>query len=101
MGLRSVDNEMAVDIRRMHLNMLANAIFKELEDLVDDRRELHERIFAALARNGAMIISDNERAKLGLEERDEKGWTFSEKIEQKRRIHEATLSVFSPILPVK
>ena len=67
--------------------MLARALMDEIEYLVQNPIPVRLVLEAALIRNGAFTITDEERASLGLEPRDADGWTPSERVkrEQQRR----------------
>ena len=46
----------------------------------DVRRDVSDRLYSVLYANGASLITDEDRAEIGLEPRDELGWTPSERV---------------------
>lgn len=75
------------DKRRMRAIHMTAAIMQEIEDLVDyqdARGRIYDRLYDLFYENGASIMTDVDRAKEGLEPRDAKGWTPSEKLALKR-----------------
>jgi hypothetical protein len=83
------------DQRAYMVKMLASAIFREIQDIIPAEidREVYGRIQDALYRNGVLLTTDDERAKLGLEPRDSQGWTYSERVQAKDRYIEAMASL--------
>lgn len=76
------ERDMRQELRKHEAQMIGHAIFAEIRDLLprEVESEVHERLLATLYRNGVMLVRDDERAELGLEPRDEKGWTPSERV---------------------
>ena len=83
--------------RHLRAQSFAAEIMRILDDALD-RAPTHERTFRrlfldelidALVRNGACWTTEEERKALGFDSRDQEGWTISDRIEEKRRMHEA------------
>ena len=76
------ERDMRCDRRRHEAQAIAHAIFAEIRDLLPHEVEgdVHDRLLSTLHLNGVLLVRDNERGKLGLEPRDEKGWTPSERV---------------------
>ena len=73
-----------LDRRRRELDILAHCIWREVERFVPDEysRDAFNAIYGAFVRNGALITTDAERERFGLESRDNQGWTFSERVKE-------------------
>ena len=71
-----------LDLRRRHADAISHAIMREVRHLIpsDVGGEVFEGIWEAIYRNGTMIISDKESAALGMEPKDERGWTPSDRV---------------------
>jgi hypothetical protein len=88
-----------VDFRRHRAMHLTAALMQELDEVLDGlngsgiRREIQERLFAALERNGAYVMTDEDRAKAGLEPRDGRGWTPSELIAERQAYQDALMRI--------
>ena len=80
------ERDMRIDHRKRETQLIGHAIFSEIRDLLssDIETEAHDRLLETLYRNGVMLVRDDERAKLGLEPRDEKGWTPSERVKHEQ-----------------
>lgn len=91
--MKAIDVMELQDRRRMWADALTAAVMEELRDVLegveydpsperlhDLRRDIHYRLHEVFYRNGASIMTDEERAKEGLEPRDAKGWTVSERV---------------------
>lgn len=78
--------EFRQDLRKHEAQAIGYAIFDEIRELLprEVEKEVHERLLYTLYRNGVMLVRDDERDKLGLEPRDDKGWTPSERISLER-----------------
>ena len=71
------------NLRRMKALAFTDALMLEIEDLVPsvDREAICRRIYDVLYENGASWTTDAEREKMGLEPRDERGWTPSARVQ--------------------
>lgn len=88
------------DKRRMRAIHMTAAIMQEIEDLVDyqdARGRIYDRLFDLFYENGASIMTDADRAKEGLEPRDAKGWTPSERVADKLRQAQAMQMMASAV----
>lgn len=94
------ERDFLADRRRREAEAIGHAIFSEIEDILppDIAGEVCERILAALYRNGVLLVRDEERAKLGLESCDDKGWTASERVQFKQQRMEALLAMQTVIV---
>lgn len=92
--MKAVDHMWVFDKRKHNAVALATALMCELDDVLGDydRRAVYDRLLTVLYENGAAWTTDEERAKLGLEPRDQLGWTPSERVAQEQRRLELTLS---------
>ena len=69
--------------RLLRAKQLAAEIIREIEDVSDPKTNLsavYNSLLDVLYANGASWITDQDRAEMGLEPRDDKGWTPSERI---------------------
>jgi hypothetical protein len=78
------------DIRARRARSLAHEVFREIEDLLPQEvsREALHRLMLVFTANGASLLTDQDRAEMGLEPRDGLGWTPSERI----RFHDEKIS---------
>lgn len=78
----SRERDMRMNHRKHDSQLIGRSIFSEIRDLLpsDVEGEVYKRLLETLYLNGVMLVRDDERAKLGLEPRDEKGWTPSERV---------------------
>ncbi len=69
-----------MDKRKRRADALAHAVLQEIGDMLqpDMRRDATRAIVDLLWRIGADIITDAERAEIGLPARDNLGWTAEE-----------------------
>lgn len=79
------------DLRRYRAQHFAAAIMREIQDVVSDAdyAAIHDRLLHVLHQNGAEIMTDQTRAEMGLEPRDNLGWTPSERVrheQEKQRL---------------
>ena len=67
----------------------------EIRDILpnDVLHDVHDRLFDVLYENGADLLTDKDREALGLEARDAKGWTASERVQAHRDFLDALLMV--------
>ena len=90
------------DFRRHRAAAFTAAVMREIEDIIPDdvRRDVFYRLDDLFYKNGASIMTDEDRAKEGLEPRDAKGWTPSERVDYERRKMEAmqmmAAGIFNP-----
>lgn len=83
--------------RHLRAQPFAAEIMRILDDALDRspehesafRRLFFNELIDSLVRNGACWTTEEERKALGFEPRDQEGWTLSERMEEKRRMHEA------------
>lgn len=82
-----------INARQLRANALAANIIQELDPFLSTEHGARSMAFSALcdllAQNGAAFTTDEERALMGLEARDQMGWTPSERIARKQRELEA------------
>jgi len=73
---------MIIDLRRRRMHQLLGAIMVEVMETIpsDFHGELHDALAKVLHEKGAHIMTDQDRAELGLEARDILGWTPSERV---------------------
>ena len=102
--------EMKDEIERQNLRLMraqefAAALMMEIGDVLESdfdrnaRRAVHDRLIDVLYRNGACFTTDEERQKIGLEPRDELGWTPSERVDyEKKRIEALQLMAAAPFV---
>ena len=95
------ERDMRYDLRRHEAQAIAHAIFAEIRDLIPHEVEgdVHDRLLSTLHRNGVLLVRENERGKLGLEQCDEKGWTPSERAKYEQDRLNAMYSMASFIVP--
>lgn len=81
-AIQARERDMRRDRRKYQAQMIGQAIFTEIRDLIpiEVEGEVHDRLLAALYRNGVLLVREDEREQLGLEPLDEKGWTPSERV---------------------
>lgn len=98
--MRALDQLELVNLRRKRAGALAFALFREIDDLLPDdiRRDVYDRMARVLHENGAHVMTDKDRAELGLEPRDFEGWTPSERVQEETRRHEATMALANLII---
>ena len=78
------EEELRIDRRRMRAEQLTAAVLKMIEPFLrdDDGRERRDAYYALMElfhQEGIEILSDHDRAALGLPARDSKGWSEDEK----------------------
>ena len=92
-----------LNLRRTRAVAMAVEITKELEPFVAaaDRVEVLDSLIELFEKNGACWTTDKERAALGFEPRDAKGWTPSERVNANEKYLEAmiALSAVRPLPP--
>lgn len=66
------------DRRRHRATQLTAAIMRKVGHLVEDRREFHDLLFELFHQEGYEVISDYDRAEMGLPPRGPDGWTLEE-----------------------
>jgi hypothetical protein len=71
-----------INMRLGRSKAFAAAIMAEIEDLIPecDKSQVHGRLLRVLHDNGAAWTTDEDRAAMGLQPRDELGWTPSERV---------------------
>lgn len=71
-----------LNIRRRHADAIGVALFDEIRHVLpyDIENEVHRLLLDGVYRNRVMLITDDERVALGLEGKDEKGWTPSDRV---------------------
>lgn len=94
--------EYAPNLRYQRAQLFANVVMQALGDLLgpdeqfpNKRRDAYERLFEIFHREGFDVITDEDRAKAGLEKRGELGWTDKELHIME---HTRLLAMMSPIL---
>ncbi len=89
-----------MNFRRHRAMQFTAALIEEIKDIVppDSLREVHEHIFELMYRNGAAWTTDEERVKMGLEPRDDLGWTPSERVAEEMRRQQAMLMISNTII---
>lgn len=100
MTMNESDIYMMENRRLRRAQFLFAAVFAEIQDVLrsydpikdDLDGELYDRLLHVFMENGAYIMTDKDRAEMGLEPFDKKGWTPSEKVAEKRRREEAMLA---------
>lgn len=82
---------------------LTSAVIQELDDVLpyDSQRHVYDRLIDLFSRNGLYLIDDKEREMLGLEPRDDYGWTASERVKQKLAEQEAMQTLACMILEMQ
>ena len=100
---QALEQDMRHDHRRYDAQRIGHAIFEEIRDLLprDVGDEVHERLLATLYRNGVLLVREDERAKLGLEPCDDKGWTPSERVKFEQDRISAMLEMASFVVNLK
>jgi len=75
------------DLRKHRAIAFTAAVMREIEDLIphEANRDIYYRLLDLFHANGASIMTDEDRAKEGLEPRDAKGWTPSERVDYERQ----------------
>lgn len=86
------------DRRRAEARAIGHAIFNEIHDLLprDVAGEVHARLLDTIYRNGVLLVRDDERADLGLDPCDEKGWALSERV----KFEQARISAMLQMAPL-
>lgn len=89
-----------VDLRRRNADMIAHAFWREIRDMIPDEayEQVRDAIFDAAYRNAMTIITEAERAALGLEPRDGMGWTPSERIQAQQTEHQFLMMAMQHII---
>jgi hypothetical protein len=77
------------DMRRLRAQQLVAAVMHVASKYVesdegDSRRELYYELFALLHENGVEILTDADRAEMGLPPRGPDGWTVEELIAREK-----------------
>ncbi len=75
-----INRDYRTDKRGRRADALAHAVMQEIGGMLqsDMKRDAHRAIVDMLWRIGADVITDAERAEIGLETRDNMGWTARE-----------------------
>lgn len=100
--MKATDQIQRYDRRRARAVALTAALMLELDDVLGeyDKRAVYERLLKVLYDNGAAWTTDEERAALGLEPRDELGWTPSERVaNEQHRIEAMQLMAAGIVIP--
>ena len=95
MGRKGIDR---IDFRLRKAQALTAALMREIEPYlpVDTRLgDVHDAMLDVLHANGAAWTTDEERAKMGLEPRDDIGWTPSERVRHEQDRIEAMQMLMS------
>lgn len=89
-----------INFRRHRAMSFTAALIDELRDILppDSLREVHERVYDLMYRNGSAWTNDEERSRLRLEHRDDLGWTPSERVASKMREQQAMLTISNSII---
>lgn len=89
-----------VDLRRRRAEAFTAAVMREIGDIIPDdvRREVFYRLNDLFHENGASIMTDEDRAKEGLEPRDAKGLTPSERVRDEQLMQQAMLMTLTPMI---
>jgi hypothetical protein len=80
------------DYRRRRADFITAAVMQELNELFeasaqfDLQRAVRDRLWTMFDRNGFSIITDEDRAAMGMETRDDLGWTPSERIQEQQQL---------------
>lgn len=87
------------NLRRLRAQALVAAILEEVgaSGVECDIPGLHDVLMGVFERNGASIMTDQDRAELGLEARDEKGWTHSELLQAQAEKRAALTAMAAPM----
>lgn len=94
------------DFRRYRADAFTSAVMREIEDIIPDdvRRDVFYRLNDLFYQNGASIMTDEDRAKEGLEPRDAMGWTPSERVRYERDklevMQKMAMGLFNPNIRV-
>lgn len=99
-----------IDYRSLKAKAMASLLIKEIDEelnLLECNNDnygilgdIYSRIFNCLYENGAGWTTDKEREKFGMEPRDSKGWTISERLKQRQDNINAMLNI-STLIPDK
>ncbi len=87
------------DIRERRSKQLAGSIIHCLRRYIPDAaiNDAHHELLKLLYESGAYLMTDEDRAELGLEPRDELGWTPSEKLAREKALEMAFKTSISPM----
>ena len=98
----ATEEAMRMNLRRRRAQELMWTIMHELDDVLpyELHRDVCDRLQWTLVQNGAYIMTDADRADAGLEPRDDKGWTFSERVQEKLNRQQAMLAMLAPFVPL-
>ena len=92
-----------MNIRRHRAKHMAAAVMQEIKDFIPGETlpDVHDALIKCFDRNGLSLINDEERAHLGLEPRDDNGWTPSERLQSERAYLDAMLAMSQQIIIAK
>lgn len=97
-SLTATEEAMRIDLRRRRAHELLWAMMKELDEVLPDelRGPVFDRMEWVLVQNGAYVMTDSDRADAGLEPRDAKGWTFTERVTARMELQKVMMTLFTP-----
>jgi hypothetical protein len=90
------------NLRQRRADRIAHELLAEIRHLnLEDRdwRLVRETLQDVLERNGAHIMTDADRAEMGLEPRDNEGWTPSERVKLEIEHRDAMMTMASIMVP--
>ena len=78
--MKAIDKLQRMDVRRRRAESLAVAILREIDDHVarESWRDIHHKLLDLLTMEGVEILTDADRATIGLPPRGPDGWTAEE-----------------------
>ena len=97
------NDQMIFDLRRRSADAISHALFDEIKHLLpsDIQSDVARELWEAIYRNGTMIISDKESQALGLERKDQQGWTSSERVQMQLDKIALMTQMVSLVVPVE
>lgn len=99
--MKAIEQLERMDLRRHRAMSFTAMLTEEIRHILprESLREVHEHILDLMYRNGVAWTTDEDRAKMGLEPRDDLGWTPSERIKDENLRREAMFNIMA--LPIK
>ena len=73
--ITATEQAQRINLRKMRAQQLTAVIMREIDDLIENRREAHDRIHNLFMQEGVEVITDYTRQEFGLPKRQADGWT--------------------------
>lgn len=102
-GREILQNYPVMNKRRWQIDAIISLVMGEIEDVLPDdaRREIYCRLRNLMDVNGFHIMTDADRAALGLEPMDPHGWTMTDRMKEKERQQAEMLYMMRAVVALK